>query len=399
MTQSNPPRWTVWKLALGLGVLVTFNAPVSTMAADLVVSSNDGKYVRMAGKDTYPEHPGPDTLSVIDASSAPPRIVATIEVATSIAGPPQAVAITPDGKLAVVSATNRYDYPQKKVILDKFLQVIDLEAKPPQIIAKVDVGSHPQGLAINRDGTLLLAATVGGDVAVLTLDGKAVVLKDRLKLSEKRLSGISFTHDGKAALVALRDEQGIMVLDVDGQNVTTQRERVATGVAPYAIDVSGDGQWAVVGNVGLPGLANAGKLFGDADSFTLIDVSQRPFRAVQHVTVPSIPEGIAIAPNGRWIAVQAMDGSNLTLDNPSRHPHGRVLLFEIRDGQAVGTADLPGGEAGQGIVFTADSRYVLAQFNVEKQIAVFAVNDGKLKDTGTRLTVSGGPVSIRSMPR
>ena len=49
-------------------------------------------------------------------------------------------------------------------------------------------------------------------------------------------------------------------LDVDGQNVTTQRERVATGVAPYAIDVSGDGQWAVVGNVGLPGLANAGKL-------------------------------------------------------------------------------------------------------------------------------------------
>lgn len=368
-------------------------------SADLIVSTNDAKYLRVAGKDTFPENPGPDTLSVIDASSYPPRIVSTVEVACSIAGPPQAVAITPDGKLAVVSATNRYDYKEKKVILDTFLQVVDLEAKPPQVIAQVDVGHHPQGLAINRDGTLLLAATVGGTVAVLAIDGTTVALKDQVKVGEKRLAGVSFTHDGKAALVALRDEQGIMVLNIDGQKVSTERERVATGIAPYAIDISSDGKWAVVGNAGLGGLANAGKLFGDADSFTLIDVSKRPFRAVQHVSVPSVPEGVAISPNGKWVAVQVMDGSNLTSDNPGRREKGRVLLYEIRDGQAVRRADLPGGEAGQGVVFTADNRYVLAQFNVEKQIAVFAVNEGKMQDTGTRISFSGGPSSIRSMPR
>jgi shikimate dehydrogenase len=59
-----------------------------------------------------------------------------------------------------------------------------------------------------------------------------------------------------------------------------------------------------------------------------------------------------------------MDGSNLTPDNPGRHPQGRVLLFAIRDGQAVKMADLPGGEAAQGIVFTADNNYILVQFNV-----------------------------------
>jgi DNA-binding beta-propeller fold protein YncE len=268
-------------------------------------------------------------------------------------------------------------------------------------VARVELGSHPQGVAINREGTLLLAATVGGELAVLPIEGKTLRLADKLKLSDKRLAGVSFTHDGKAALVALRDEGGLAVVEVDGTKVTLGRERVSTGVAPYAVDVSADGRWAVVGNAGLGGLAGtAGKLAGDADSFTLIDVSRRPFRAVRHVTVPSIPEGVAISPDGRWVAVQAMDGSNLTPDNPGRHDRGRVLLFAIRDDGTVEPAgDLPGGEAAQGIAFAGDGRHVVVQFNVEHQLAVYAVEDGRLADTGTRIPVQGGPASIRAAPR
>jgi DNA-binding beta-propeller fold protein YncE len=368
-------------------------------AADLIVSANDAKYQRVQGRDTYPEGAGPDTLTVLDASRFPPVVIATVEVEHTIAGPPQAVAVTPDGRLVVVSAPNRYDRAEKKVVLGTYLQVIDLEANPPKVVELIELGSHPQAVAISPDGRLLLAATVSGNVAVLSIEGKAVTLKELIKLSQRQLGGVSFTHDGKAALVALRDEQGIVVLDVDGDKVTTDRERVSTGLAPYAIDVSSDGRWAVVGNVGLAGLANPGRLFGDADSFTLIDVSRRPFRAVQHVTVPSIPEGIAISPDGSWIAVQAMDGSNLTPDNPGWRPRGRVVLFAIRDGVAGQVGELPAGEAGQGIVFTADSRHLIAQLNVEHQLAVYAVNEGALQDTGVRIAVEGGPASIRSRPR
>lgn len=386
-------------LALGIAMSTDSAFLPTANAADLIVSANDAKYVRVAGRDTFPDNPGPDTLSVIDAATYPPRLVATVEVTSTIAGPPQAVAITPDGKLAVVSAPNRYDYAEKKIVLETYLQVVDLEAKPPKVVAKIDVKHHPQGLSINREGDLMLAATVGGTVALLAIEGKNVTLRDEVKLSDRRLAGVAFTHDGKAALVALRDEQGVVVLDIAEGKISTQRERVTTGIAPYAVDISGDGKWAVVGNAGLAGLANPGKLAADADTVTLVDVSKRPFRAVQHLTVPSIPEGVAISPDGRWIAVQAMDGSNLTPDQPGRRERGRVLLFAIRNGLAEKTADLPGGQAGQGIVFTADNRYLLAQFNVEKQIAVYAVNGGDLKDTGTRINVSGGPSSIRSMPR
>jgi DNA-binding beta-propeller fold protein YncE len=378
---------------------VMTQATTAAVAADLIVSGNDAKYVRVAGKDTFPDGVGSDTLTLIDASAVPPRVLATVDVQHSIAGPPQGVAITPDGHLAIVSSPNRYNYDEHKAVLETFLQIVDLAASPPRVIDKVDIGAHPQGLAINRDGTLLLATTLDGTVAVLAIDGNKVTLKDQLKISDGRLAGVSFTHDGSAALVALRDQQGLLVLDVNAGNVSTARDRVTSGVGPYAVDVSSDGKWAVVGNVGLAGLVNPGRLYADANTVTLIDVSRRPFRAVQHITVPALPEGIAISPNGRWIAVQVMNGSNLPPDNPGHQPLGRVVLFEIRDGEAVKKADLPGGEAAQGIVFSADSKTILVQFNVEKQIAVYAVNDGALQDTGQRIPLSGGPVSLRSTPR
>ena len=207
-------------------------------------------------------------------------------------------------------------------------------------------------------------------------------------------------HDGKAALAALRDEGGLAVLTVDGPSVALTKERVSTGIAPYAIDVSSDGQWAVVSNAGLAGLP--GQLApGDADLITLIDVSKRPFRAVQHLTVPATPEGVALSPDGNWIVAQSLNGSNLTPNDPGpgRQKLGRIVLFAIKDGVATRVNDLPGGEAAQGVVFAKDNKTVLVQFDVEKALAVYQIRDGKLADTGERLKLDAGPVSIRVTPR
>jgi DNA-binding beta-propeller fold protein YncE len=247
---------------------------------------------------------------------------------------------------------------------------------------------------------MLLAATVDGTVAVLSIESKRIELLDKLKVAKGKLSGISFTHDGKAILVAHRDEQGISVLEVNNGKVTTTGEWISTGVTPYVVDVSSDGKWAVVSNVGLAAIeGRTGKIFGDVDTVTLIDVSRRPFRAVQHITVPSIPEGVAISPNGRWIAVQSMAGSSLPKDNPGRRDVGKIVLFEIKNGQALQVSEAPSGEASQGVVFTADSQYVLVQMNVEKAIGVYRVNNAKIIDTGKRIQLSGGPTSLRSKPR
>jgi DNA-binding beta-propeller fold protein YncE len=376
-----------------LGFVIAAAAPAC--AADLIVSAQDGKFVRVEGRATFPEPAPPDSLVVIDASRFPPVVKATVDAGleNTVQGPPQAVAITPDGKLAIVAAPTRYDRAEKKELFDNFLQIVDLEASPPALIAKVDVGAHPNGLTINREGTLLLAAAHDGTVKVLTIDGKNVKLASQVKVGEKRLSGISFTHDGKAAIVALRDENGAAVLSVDGATVALTKERIATGVNPYAIDVSSDGRWAVIGNTGVA------RTVDDADVVTLVDVSKRPFRAVQQISVAATPEGVAISPDGRWIAVSSMAGSNLLASDPGRHKLGSVSLYAIGDGTATKVSELPGGEAAQGVVFTQDSKTVIVQFDVEKALALYAVRDGKLVDTGERIKLAAGPVSIRSMPR
>jgi sugar lactone lactonase YvrE len=379
-----------------LGLIgVSLLCGASALAADLVVSAQDGKFVRVEGKATFPQPAPPDSLVVIDVAKSPPAVVATLEgLEHTVQGPPEAVAITPDGKLAIVAAPTRYDYEAKKELFDNFVQVVDLEASPPKLLAKVDVGGHPNGLAINRDGTLLLAAAHDGTVKVVGIDGKNVKPLDQVKVAEKRLSGISFTPDGKAAIVALRDENGAAVLSVEGTTVKPTTEKLATGVNPYVVDVSSDGRWAVIGNTGV-----AGRIVDDADVVTLVDISKRPFRAVQQISVPATPEGVAISPDGKWIVVSSMAGSNLMADDPGRKKLGKVGLYAIRNGQAVKVNELPGGEAAQGVVFSKDSKTVLVQFDVERAIAVYAVQGGKLVDTGKRINLAAGPVSIRSMPR
>jgi DNA-binding beta-propeller fold protein YncE len=385
----------------GLLLCLGLVASPAALCADIIVSAQDGKFVRVDGRATFPEPAPSDSLVVIDASTFPPVIKGTVEgLEHTVQGPPQAVAVTPDGKLAIVAAPTRYDYAAKKEMFDNFVQVIDIEASPPKLIGKVDVGGHTNGLSINREGTLLLAAAHDGTVKVLGIDGKNVKLLDQVKVGEKRLSGISFTHDGKAAIVAQRDENGAAVLSIDGMSVKLTTEKISTGVTPYAVDVSSDGKWAVIGNTGVTGMLGlVGRTVGDADVVTLVDVSKRPFRAVQQISVPSTPEGVAISPDGRWIAVSCMAGSNLTTDNVGRNKIGKLLLFEIKDGWATKANEIAGAEAAQGVVFSQDSKQVLLQMDVERAIGVFVVRDGKLVDTGERLKLAAGPVSIRSMPR
>jgi DNA-binding beta-propeller fold protein YncE len=392
-----------FRLSIALASLFFIGAFFSAagMCADIIVSAQDGKFVRVDGRATFPEPAPPDSLVVIDASQFPPVIKGTVEgLEHTVQGPPQAVAVTPDGKLAIVAAPTRYDYAAKKELFDTFVQLVDIESSPPKLLGKVDVGAHTNGLSINREGTMLLAAGHDGTVKVLAIEGKSARLVDQVKVGEKRLSGISFTHDGKAAIVAQRDENGAAVLSVDGATVKLTNEKVSTGVTPYAVDISSDGNWAVIGNTGVTGMFGLqGRTTGDADVVTLVDVSKRPFRAVQQISVPSTPEGLAISPDGRWLAVSCMAGSNLTPDNVGRNKLGKLILFEIKDGWANKVNEVTSGEAAQGVVFSQDGKTVIVQFDVERALAIYAVRDGKLVDTGERLKLAAGPVSIRSMPR
>jgi DNA-binding beta-propeller fold protein YncE len=392
------PRW----LAPARAMVVIASVSMLTsnvIASDLIVSANDGKFLRVQGQATYPPDAPSDTLTILDASARPVKIVGEVAgLQHSLAGPPQAVAITSDGTLAVVAAPSRYDYPTRTETFGTHLQFVDLGTAGPRLAQQLQIAAHPNGLSINRQGTLLLAACLDGAVRVIDLASRSV--SKSIQVSTGRLAGVSFIADGSAALVARRDEGGVAVLRIEGTEVSLTPDVVSTGIAPYTIDVASVGDLAVVSNAGLAGLAGQ-KAPGDADIISIIDVSKRPFKAIQHLPVPATPESVAISPNGAWIVAQSLNGSNLLPSDPSagRKPAGRLTLFAVRNKRVEWLDEIASGEAPQGVVFAGDNKTVLAQFNVERAIAVFEVRERKLFDTGQRLALSAGPASIRTRPR
>jgi DNA-binding beta-propeller fold protein YncE len=392
MTGGNVMGGTRVAAALAAGLLLGAG---SASAGSLIVSANDGKYPMEGGKYHVAEKPVPDTLAVLDASSMPPKLVAEIEVEHSVTAPPTAVALSPDETLALVAAPNRLDPNDKgKLVLDNFLQVVDLEAKPPRVIDRIALPHQPIGVAINKAGTLALAAHFEGELSVLAIDGKKVSLVETLKLGDaaSRLSTPVFTPDGRTALVTRRGEGTVEVLAVDGGKVTDTKHAITVGYGPYGMDVAPSGRFAAV--------ANIGRGSGDADSVTLIDLARKPIRAVNHFAVPQTPEGIAFSPDGRLLAIGSINGSNKAKDSPFYNERARLTIFRIADdGTAAKLGDVATGGNTQGVAFTADGKHVIVQHYVEGELGIYRVSDAGVEDTGARIPLHGHPAALRSAPR
>jgi DNA-binding beta-propeller fold protein YncE len=249
--------------------LVALPLLYSAAGAQIVVSSNDAKAVLVNGVLTVPPNPGDDTVTVIDLGASPPKIIAELKAPSSVVGPPQNVAITPDESLALVSANTKVNPADpKKTVPDNRLTVIDLKSNPPAVIATIETDLGPAGMSINRAGTLALVANRNaGTVSLFTISGKAVSAAGNVDLGDPKSgpSSVAFTPDGKTALVTRDGDHKISVLSVDGNKVTDTKRVLTGGYRPYAIQVSPKGDIAVVGNQG----ANS----GDIEVINVIDLT------------------------------------------------------------------------------------------------------------------------------
>src|SRR5260370_26496821 len=105
-----------------------------------------------------------------------------------------------------------------------------------------------------------------------------------------------------------------------------------------------------------------------------------------------------VAPDGKIGAVRVMKGSNKPKASPFYNPNGKLLLYRVE-----GTRLLPVGAAwigrwAQGIAFSADSRTILVQNMVERDIQVLRSDRGTLTDTRPPTKTNGGPAALLSAP-
>jgi DNA-binding beta-propeller fold protein YncE len=363
-------------------------------AAQLAVSANDQKAVLVNGVNTVPPSPADDTVTVIDLSVSPPKVVAELKAPSSVVGPPQNVAITPDEGIALVASNMKLDPADpKKLVPDNRISIIDLKASPPAVVGTVEAGVAPAGIAINRAGTLALVANRGdGTVSVFSISGKSLAAAGKVDFGNPRSgpSGVAFSPDGKIALVSRDGDHKISVLSVDGTNVRDTKQLMTGGFRPYPIDISPKGDIAVVGNQG----GNT----GDIDTINVIDLTGKAPRIVQTLDVGQIVEGLAFSPDGNHVAVTAQHGSNRAPTHPFYNDSGIIAVFGVKGPTLTRVADAKIGKWNQGVVWSRDGKTLLAQNMVENSLSVLSFDGQTLKVTG-EIKVSGGPAGLRTAQR
>ena len=389
-------------------------APALALAGknDILIGLDNNVFFEAGGTRIGPE--GDDALLVMDVTDpAEPKIRANLKLANSVIGPPTNLQITPDGTLALLAnsvVTKQSDDKWSNAPDDK-LFIVDLGASPPKLIDTVTVGQQPSGLAISHDGKLALVANrADKSVSVLVIDGKHVRQVNAVPIGDE-VAGVAITPDGKRAFVLKNMANRLGVLKIDGQTVTYDKaDDIPAGYTPYNVEVTPDGHYAIALNQG-------GGLAGNVDTLVTVDATANPPHSIDQTPVGDSPEGMAISPDGKWLAVPLLKGSASKHNLWSYTKNGSLVLMSIEEAKALAlssgkltaplqarttgrlkldkVSELPLGGVPEGVAFSPDGRFIYVGNYVEKNVQVFRIDDNKLVDTGKTLSLPGQPASMR----
>jgi DNA-binding beta-propeller fold protein YncE len=385
-------RFASFVALIGLSGLL-FGFPGLVHAQFLVIGDDNKLQWNDAGKPVF-EEPGKDEVVIVDIKDREsPKIAATLSLQNTVIGPPTNIAITPNETLALVANSLAYQAEGSgwKPVPDNRVYVIDLMAKPPTLLATLEVGKQPSGMAINRAGDLALVANrADNSISVLTISGKEVKLSQTIPLDDT-VSAVAMTPDGKHALVTKHAANKVAWLDIDGQTVSYGKKDFSVGVWPYNVQVTADGHFALTANQG-----NGGAPDGGAGSVSVIDLTANPPHPVDYIGVGPTPEGLAVSPNGPLAVAVAINGSGGAPKGAwFASPNSLLDVLSTEGGQIrkVGTAKA--GRLAEGIAFSPEGEYLYVANFSDSNIQVYRVEAGALRDTGKVLKLPGHPASMR----
>jgi DNA-binding beta-propeller fold protein YncE len=368
--------------------------------AQYLIVGNDEKVAFKDGKPVL-SPPGKDTVSIIDiADPAKPRILVNLPVENSVFGPPTNLAITPDNKLALVA--NSIDVVKDgdalKSVPGNKLFVIDLTASPPAVIATIQTGKQPSGMAINRAGNLALVANrADNSVSVLSISGIAVTVVGTVALApadapSQQPSAVAITPDGKRALVAKATANRVALLDIEGTTVTYKGYDMLTGVFPYNVQITADGTLGLVNHDG-----NAGVADGQVSTMGVIDMTLDPPREVDQVVIGDGPEGLAVSPTSGYAVSLPTNGSGGSVPDNAffRHDHAIAVLLKIDGKKVRKVGETEVGTLAEGIAFSPDGQFLYVANLGEQELVTYRLADDKLVPVGSPLKLPGHPASMR----
>ncbi|MET0309220.1 MAG: hypothetical protein ABW023_10985 [Sphingomonas sp.] len=372
-----------------IGVLSFLLLGLTPAQVDLAVVALSDEQRLTDGEQVVPAHPQPDRVALVEFGPGILRRLATVDVPTSVIGPPGSVAVTPDRRFAIVTDARRIDPADAaRIIPSGTVSLLALGAQP-RVVARVELGGGASGVAIDASGRYALVASRSADtVSLLTIDGGKLRLLDTISTGAGSSPAQPAFFDATHALVTRDRDHRVSILEISKGHLRSMPETIVAGLRPYALSAAG-GCYAVVAS-----MAGGGR---DIDSITLIDVSGPAPRAVDSVGVGLTPEGVAMSPDGRFVAVTVNNGSNDPHAAPGYHAYGLLQIWAIVDGHLAKRAEARMGSWGQGVAWSRDGRALIAEAMVEQRLESWRF-DGRRLVPDRQLALGEGPAGLGVAP-
>jgi DNA-binding beta-propeller fold protein YncE len=392
-------------LVLALSALALATTCVST-EAQLALSANDGKQPLLG---TVPTSHTSDNVAVIDLNHFPPKVIGTVDVPTSMIGPPLAVAVAHNGSFALVSNAQKFNPSDaSKFVLDNTVSVIDLkDPRHPTVIQTLQAGNGATGISFNKSDTLALVAATGGTVSVFSVAGKKLTPVDTVELDPKAQPvDVAISPDGKTALVTQRSADVVVRLAIDGDKVTKTGIEIPTGHQSYGVVFSPDGNFAFNTNLGgrltpVSHEAPAGSAGAGAGgpprgprigTVTVIDVNSN--KVVNTIDVGQTPEHLTLSHDGKYLALTIGNGSSSRPGSPNFNPDGLLKVYSVDGSHLTEVAEVKTGAWGQGATWNKNHTVLLLQSGAEKDIEVYRFDGKSLNRQPATLKFDARPGSI-----
>jgi DNA-binding beta-propeller fold protein YncE len=328
---ANPPADSVTVIDLNVTppkVIAEIQAPASVVGPPSSVAiARDESFALVTGatkidpadpKQTVPD----DKLSVIDLKASPPKISGQLQAGKGAAG----VSINRAGTLALVA--NRSEGT---------VSVFSIAGNTLTPVGKINLGddkSGPSHVAITPDGKTALVTRDGDNkISVLSIDGTKVEYTKRDMSAGLRPYGLGIHPNGKVAVVAnigpgSGDADTISLIDLEAKPARVVHT-VTVGQTPEGITLSPDGAFAAVSVMNGSNKPKNNPFFNDYGLVKVLSVKGNELVPLTEAKVGHWCQGLAWSKDNRRLLVQCMVEREIMVfdfDGKALKPAGSIKL-------------------------------------------------------------------------